>query len=98
MTTTLPAARIDQQIHVIRGHKVMLDVDLAELYEVETRILIRNVKRHRERFPTHFMFQLTREESEALRSQFGISKKGVGDGVTCPIIQATVLLRHDARK
>lgn len=85
MTTTIPAERIEQQIHVIRGHKVMLDRDLAELYGVETRILIRNVKRHIERFPTHFMFQLIKGESEALRSQIEISKKGRGVGVTCPM-------------
>jgi hypothetical protein len=56
----------------------MLDSDLALLYGVETRILVRNVKRNLERFPTHFMFQLTREENEHLRSQVGISKPGRG--------------------
>ena len=52
----------------------MLDADLAALYGVETRILVRNVKRNLERFPPHFMFQLMRDENELLRSQFGISK------------------------
>jgi hypothetical protein len=65
-------------IIVIRGHKVMLDSDLAELYGVETRILVRNMKRNIERFPAHFMFQLTSEENERLRSQIGISKSGRG--------------------
>jgi len=66
--------RIEQSILIIRGHKVLLDHDLAALYEVETRILVRNVKRNLERFPSHFMFQLTKQENELLRSQFGISK------------------------
>ena len=56
----------------------MLDEDLADLYGVETRILVRNVKRNTERFPAHFMFQLTNEEHERLRSQIGISKSGRG--------------------
>lgn len=71
-------ALIERRIYLIRGHKVMFDTDLAELYGVETRILVRNVKRNIERFPTHFMFQLTKEEEEALTSQNGISKKGRG--------------------
>jgi hypothetical protein len=64
---------LEKRIHCIRGHRVMLDEDLAELYGVETRILVRNVKRNRERFPAHFMFQLLKEETALLRSQFGIS-------------------------
>jgi hypothetical protein len=74
----IPIARIEELILLIRGHKVMLDADLAELYGVETRILVRNVKRNIERFPKDFMFQLSEEEAERLRSQFGISKKGRG--------------------
>ncbi len=65
-------------IYVIRDQKVMLDKDLAELYEVETRIINRNVQRNIKRFPSDFMFQLNEEEYESLRSQFGISKKGKG--------------------
>ncbi|MCL2416594.1 MAG: ORF6N domain-containing protein [Bacteroidales bacterium] len=57
--TILP---IFQKIHEIRGQKVMLDFDLAELYDVETRILIQAVKRNVSRFPSDFMFQLTRKE------------------------------------
>ena len=56
----------------------MLDSDLAELYEVETRSLIQAVKRNSDRFPQDFMFQLTAEEDAALRSQIVISKKGRG--------------------
>ena len=70
----IPTERIDGKILLVRGHKVLLDEDLADLYGVETRILNRNVQRNVERFPSDFMFQLTEEEDEALRSQFGISK------------------------
>jgi hypothetical protein len=66
--------RIERAILVIRGHKVLLDTDLAVLYGVETKALNRAVKRNVERFPADFMFQLTREELDALRSQFVISK------------------------
>ena len=81
----IPSERIEKSILLIRGHKVMLDADLAELYGVETRIVVRNVKRNMERFPPHFMFQLTKEEFDdlklhfataSLRSQFGISRWG----------------------
>ena len=59
---------------MIRGEKVMLDADLASLYGVKTSQLNRAVQRNLERFPKDFMFQLTFEEAEALRCQFGISK------------------------
>jgi hypothetical protein len=74
----VPMERIVGSIVVLRGQKVLLDADLAQLYGVETRILVRNVQRHRERFPEDFMFQLTTEEWAALRSQFGISNDGRG--------------------
>jgi hypothetical protein len=61
---------IQQKIHEIRGHKVMLDVDLASLYEVQTKVLNQALKRNLDRFPEDFMFQLTREEYNTLRSQF----------------------------
>ena len=77
-TTTFPIARIENRIRVIRGHKVIIDADLAELYGVETRALIQAVKRNLERFPAEFMFQLNAEETEALRSQTVISKPGRG--------------------
>lgn len=57
------------KIYLIRGQKVMLDRDLAELYDVETKRLNEQVKRNMARFPEHFMFQLTSEEFETLRSQ-----------------------------
>lgn len=60
---------IEKMIYVIRDQKVMLDKDLAELYEVETKVLNQAVKRNISRFPGDFMFQLTTEECENLRSQ-----------------------------
>ena len=63
-------ALIKNLIHEIRGYKVMLDSDLAMLYEVETKKLNQAVKRNIERFPDNFMFQLTEEEWQVLRSQF----------------------------
>src|SRR6266404_6367783 len=71
----LPAlvSSISRCIYVIRGHKVMLDVDLAELYKVTTKRLNEQVKRNRRRFPPDFMFQVTQEEYADLRSQFATS-------------------------
>ena len=68
-------ALIKNLIHEIRGYKVMLDSDLAMLYEVETYRLNEAVKRNIERFPDNFMFQLTEEEWQVLRSQFVTSPK-----------------------
>ena len=75
----VPVERIERAILVIRGHKVMLDTDLALLYEVETKALNRAVKRNLDRFPADFMFQLTDEEAESLRCQFGTSKAETGE-------------------
>ncbi len=77
-TDLVSLARVERVIHVIRCQKVMLDSDLAEVYGVETRALIQAVKRHSDRFPTDFVFQLTRVELDSLRSQSVISKKGRG--------------------
>ncbi len=63
--------QIQRKIYEIRGQKVILDRDLAALYRVETRVLNQAVKRNSERFPEDFMFQLTKEEVENLKSQFG---------------------------
>ena len=60
---------IQQKIFEIRGQKVMLDFDLAELYEVETKVLNQTVKRNIERFPEDFMFRLRMEEWNSMRSQ-----------------------------
>jgi phage regulator Rha-like protein len=64
---------IERRIYLIRNQKVMLDVDLADLYQVPTKRLNEAVKRNQDRFPEDFMFQLTKEEAESLRSQFVIS-------------------------
>ena len=69
---------VERKIYLIRGHKVMIDVDLAALYGVPTKRLNEQVQRNLKRFPEDFMFQLTKEEAEALRSQFVISKPGRG--------------------
>ena len=78
MTNILTSERIERSILLIRGHKVMLDADLAELYGVETRALLQAVSRNQKRFPEDFMFQMSKEEYELLRSQIVISKKGRG--------------------
>ncbi len=65
----VPLERIENTIVQIRGQRVMLDTDLARLYEVETKVLLQAVKRNMDRFPEDFMFQLTPEEFENLRSQ-----------------------------
>jgi hypothetical protein len=67
---------IQRKIYEIRGHRVMLDFDLAELYGTETKALKRAVKRNIARFPADFMFELTKEELENLRYQFGTSSWG----------------------
>jgi len=75
----VPIERIQQCIYLIRKHKVMFDADLAKLYGVQTKVLVRAVNRNIERFPSDFMFQLTKAERENfLRCQFGTSKRGRG--------------------
>lgn len=69
--------KIESRIYEIRDQKVMLDFDLAELYEVETKVLNQAVKRNIYRFPDDFMFQFTEEEWNSLRSQF-VTSKGKG--------------------
>jgi phage regulator Rha-like protein len=71
-------ASILNMIHEIRGYNVMLDSDLARLYEIETKALNRAVKRNRDRFPDFFMFQLTEDEFDSLRCQIGTSNEGKG--------------------
>ena len=72
----VPQGIIENKIYLIRGQKVMLDMDLAELYEVETKQLNRQVRRNIERFPEDFMFRLTKDELENLRCQIGTSSWG----------------------
>ena len=68
--------KILNRIHVIRGEKVILDKDLAELYGVETKVFNQSVKRNQDRFPRDFMFTLTDKEWQKLRSQFVTSGWG----------------------
>jgi len=72
------AVQVERRILLIRGQKVMLDADLAELYGVPTKSLNLAVKRNAERFPEDFMFQLTGDEAAGLRFHFETSKSGRG--------------------
>jgi hypothetical protein len=74
----VPFERIAGCIYVIRGYKVMLSHDLAELYGVNTKVFNQAVQRQKQRFPADFMFQLNQGEFESLRSQFVTSKTGRG--------------------
>ena len=78
LMSRLRAENIPQRILTIRGHRVMLDVDLAELYDVPTKSLNQAIRRNMDRFPEDFMFQLTEAEFADLRSQFVTSKKKRG--------------------
>lgn len=73
MATVVPVERIEQTILLIRGQKVMLDSELAALYGVETKTLVRAGKRNIERFPDDFLFVLNNRELAVLRCQFGTS-------------------------
>ena len=70
----IPVQQVAQAIRFVRGERILLDFDLAQLYGVTTGNLNKAVRRNRERFPTDFMFQLTAEETKSLIFQFGISK------------------------
>lgn len=76
MNAIIPIETIVDKIIILRGERVMLDHDLAEMYAVETKQLKRAVRRNINRFPEDFMFQLTGEEHRALRRQFGTLKRG----------------------
>ncbi len=80
------APAIEKRIFVIRERQVMLDEDLADLYGVETRVLVQQVKRNAKRFPADFMFQMTKAEAEALRSQFVTSNEGRGGRRYAPYV------------
>jgi hypothetical protein len=72
-TSVIPVETIEKRIFFIRGQKVILSIHLAELYQVEPRVLNQAVKRNKKRFPEDFMFQLTKEEFNNLKSQILIS-------------------------
>jgi len=82
----LQLSQIENMIFIIRGQKVMLDSDLAKLYEVDTSQLNRQVRRNMNRFPSDFMFELNRDEFQALICQNGISKKGRGGRQKLPFV------------
>ena len=77
VTPTLPDEIIMNKIYLIRGHKVMFDRDLADIYKVETRRLKEQVRRNIKRFPSCFMFELTKQEVEDWRNQFGQGRREI---------------------
>lgn len=77
---------IENRILVVRGRQAMLDEDLAELYGVETRVLVQQVRRNEKRFPADFMFQLSPEEFSHLKSQFVMSSGGHGGRRKRPLV------------
>jgi hypothetical protein len=76
MKSVLPAERIERIIYLVRTQKVMLDSDLAELYDVPTHRLNEQVKRNKDRFPNDFIFQLSEDEWNKFSSQNASSKRG----------------------
>jgi hypothetical protein len=82
----IAAPAIEHRIFVVRGRQVMLDEDLADLYGVETKRLVEQVKRNLDRFPEDFMFQLDKEEAAALRSQIATSNTGRGGRRYAPYV------------
>ncbi len=89
---------VEERIHLIRGQRIVLDKDLAELYGLPTYRLNEQVKRNRDRFPADFMFQLTIQEVSNLRSQIAISKNGKGGRRYLPFVfteHGAVMARND---
>ena len=82
---------IDAVIHTIRGERVIMDSDLAALYHLPTFRLNEAVKRNRERFPSDFLFQLTSDEYNSLRSQFAMSKRGVAADEPCHMLSQNMV-------
>lgn len=85
-TLPIPDEMIMSKIYYVRGYKVMLDKDLAELYDVETKVFNQAVKRNLKRFPSDFMFELTQTEFNSLRSQIVTSKVGRGGTRYLPLV------------
>jgi len=82
----LATSALEKRILVVRDRQVMLDEDLADLYGVETRVLVQQVRRNEKRFPADFMFQLSPEEFNNLKSQFVISSGGHGGRRKSPLV------------
>ena len=91
MNTSASALPLAQRIHSVRGHKVMLDRDLAELYGVTTKALLQSVKRNPDRFPQDFMFLLTKQEIANLRSQIMTSSHTIAPGTLNSILKQSGL-------
>ena len=94
LTSLIPHERIERSILLIRGHRVILDADLASLYEVLPKNLNRAVSRNRDRFPHDFMFQHTTEEFANLRFHFGTSRSWGGPSL--PALRLYPGRRRDA--
>ena len=95
MNFIIPTERIERQIYLIRGQKVMLDSDLAQMYGVTTKKLNQAMRRNIARFPEDFMFRLSAREADLLRSQIVTSKKGRGGRRYLPFVfteHGTVML------
>ena len=88
----IPVLRIENRILMIRGHKVIIDRDLAKLYGVPTKRLNEQVKRNRSRFPDEFILQLTKEEFDNLKSHFATSSSGWG-GIVRNLLDRTEATR-----
>lgn len=86
MENVVSKVAVENKIYMIRGHRVMLDSDLAQLYGVKTKNLNKAARRNTKRFPEDFMFQLTLEESGSLRFQIGTSKEGRGGRRYLPLV------------
>jgi hypothetical protein len=93
MPALAEAERINRTIIVVRGERVMLDTDLAQIYGVSTRALVQAVKRNRSRFPRDFMFALTGDEARNLRSQTVISR-----GLDRPTIRFALMATRSSRR
>ena len=89
---------IQNRIYEIRGEKVMLDFDLAQLYEVETRVFNQAIKRNAESFPKDFMFRLTAKEWKNMMSQFVISSETEKVGVKSNLISQSVISSWGGRR
>lgn len=86
MPDPIAGTPVEKRIFVVRDRQVMLDEDLADLYGVETKVLVQQVKRNAKRFPPDFMFQLSKVEAEVLRSQIVTSNEGRGGRRYAPYV------------
>lgn len=88
-TVSVPPEIVEHRIYLVRRQRVMLDADLAALYDVETKTLNRAVKRNRDRFPKDFMFLVTAAEARSLRYQLAPQTATVAAGATFPTLSAS---------